>query len=178
MKHLFKAVGSLFLDQIVADISAAMLVLSVAVIFKNSLTGYILAFIISFLLFTYTAYRSGFKSGMNDTRRVPKDPNYRGYLYRGAVEGALSAIPLLIIYLLYKFGNLWWAWLGFRLANMYWYWPLSGIFPNHQPLIMLLAFAPMIIIPWLGYIAGYKSFILSDVFLKIYKNIISRLPEE
>ncbi len=178
MKHLFKGVGSLLLDQVVANISAAMLVLTVSVIFKNSLLGYTLAFGITMLLYSYCAYRSGFKSGIRDPRRVPKDPHYRGYLYRGAVEGAFAAVPLLLIYLLYQFGKFWWAWLGFRLADMYWYWPLAGMFPNHQPLIMALAFLPMILFPWLGYIAGYKNFILSDVFLNLYKKLLSRMPEE
>ncbi len=178
MKHFFKGVGSLLLDQVVANISAAMLVLSVSVIFKNSLPGYVLALCITMLLYGYCAYRSGYKSGNRDPRRVPKDPKYGGFLYLGAAEGVIAALPLFVIYLLYQIGKFWWAWLGFRLADMYWFWPLAGIFPNHQPLIMALAFIPMILFPWLGYIAGYKNFILSDVFLNMYKKILSRMPEE
>ena len=178
MKYLFKGIGSLLMDQLVANVSAAMLVLSVSVVFKNSLLGYVLALAITMLLYSYCAYRTGFKTGMHDPHRIPKDPMYRGYFYWGAVAGGVAAIPLFLIYLLYQFGHFWWAWLGFRLANMYWYWPLSGIFPNQQPLIMVLAFLPMIVIPWLGYIAGFKNFILSDIFLNLYKKAVSRLPEE
>lgn len=178
MKHILKIAGSLLIDQLVGVISGSMMVLGVAFFFHNSLTGYLLAGALTIFLFAYTAYRSGFKGGFHDPYRVPKDPFYRGYLYKGALAGALSALPLLIIYIIYRItrGGTW-SFL-FMLSNMYWTWPLMGAFPNHQQLVMASAFAPIVLIPWLSYIAGYKGIIFSDIFLNLYKKIAARLPKE
>ena len=178
MKHILKMVGSLLMDQLVGIISGFMMIIGVAFFFKNSLTGYLLAASITIFLFSYIAYRSGFKGGFHDPRRISKDSSYHGYLYKGALAGLIAALPLLITYIIYRIvRNGTWA-LIFMLANMYWTWPLLGAFPNHQQLVMGLSFVPMILIPWLGYIAGYKNIIVGDLFLDLYKKIVERLPKE
>ncbi len=169
MKHFFKLFGSLMADQFIGCISGFMLVLCVATFFKNSLMGFVLAFIISFGFYAYVTYNSAFKSGFHDSHRAIKDENYSGYLYIGAAAGALSAAPLMILYIIYKALNAGILGVYYMVANMYWTWPMINIFPNHQPLVMPLVVIPMILIPWLGYIAGYKNFLLLDYFMNLYQ---------
>ncbi len=178
MRHFFKAVGSLLLDQGVCLIASFMMPMCMAVLFNNSLAGYLIVAAVLIALYVYTAYRSGYKAGMKDPRRVPKDPNYHGYLYKGALSGLVAAAPLLVVYLIYKITSSAKAAFVFYMANYYWTWPLRGAFPSHQQLIMILAFVPMILVPWIGYIAGYKSFMFSDLAVKLYKKIVNRMPEE
>lgn len=169
MKYLLKTAVSLLADQVVGIISGFMLILCVSAIFKNSLTGYIIAFCICFGFYIYVTYLSAFKSGFHDSHRVIKDTAYRGYLYKGALAGLFSAIPLLIIYIIYKITNAGILAIYFMIANMFWTWPMSNIFPNHIQAVFISAFVPLIIIPWLGYIAGYRNFLFSDQFMKIYR---------
>lgn len=169
MKHLLKLVGALLLDQLVGIISAFMLVLCVSVIFKNSLTGYLLAFCICFGFYAYVTYNSSFKSGFHDSHRAIRDRQYKGYWYKGAVSGAVAAIPLFVIYVLYRLTGAGIVAVYYMIADMYWTWPMSCMFPNHRQLVMLLAFVPMVLIPWIGYIAGYKNFMVSDVIMKYYR---------
>ena len=178
MKQLLHTAGSLFLDQFIGVIAGMMMPLCVAMLFGNRLPGYLLAAAITIFLYAYCAYRSGFKGGTKDVHRATNTPSYKGYLYRGALAGLIAAAPLLIVYIIYKAtgnGN---AAFIFMMSNMYWTWPLKGSFPNHQQLIMATAFVPMIALPWLGYIAGYKQFLFSDLVMKMYKKIVERLPEE
>ncbi len=169
MKNLIKTVGALLLDQLVGIISGFMLVLCVSVIFKNSLNGYIIAFCICFGFYAYVTYNSAFKAGFHDSHRIAKTPSYYGYLYKGALAGAVSALPLLVIYILYRITNAGIIALYYMIANMYWTWPMGNIFPNHLPTVLALSFIPPVIIPWIGYIAGYKNFMVYDLAVKLYK---------
>ncbi len=178
MKHLFKSALSMIFDQFIGVIAGMMMPLCVAMLFSNRLPGYLAAAAITIFLYGYCAYRSGFKAGSHDPCRLPHDPSYRGYLYRGALAGALAALPLFVIYLVYVFTGSGNAAFIFMMSNMYWTWPLKGAFPNHQQLIMASAFIPMILLPWGGYIAGYKQFLFSDYIMGIYKKILSKMPEE
>ena len=61
------------------------------------------------------------------------------------------------------------------IATMYWTWPLGGLtgwFDRY--LIMGLAIVPAVILPWIGYIAGFKNFSVFDRLLIAYKNIIEK----
>jgi len=174
MKHIFKCVGSLLLDQFVGIISGSMLVLCVSALFQNSLLGYTLAFCICFGFYAYVTYNSSFKSGFRDKRRIEKDPSYHGYLYKGAVSGGLAALPLFGLYLSYRITGAGVLGLYYMIANMYWTWPMINIYPNHQPFVMSLAFVPMVVIPWIGYIAGYKNFLLADLAVKIYNKFAQK----
>ncbi len=169
MKHIFKCIGSLLIDQFVGIISGFMLVLCVSALFENSLMGYTLAFCICFGFYAYVTYISAFKSGFRDKHRIEKNNRYFGYLYKGALAGVLAAIPLFGLYLSYRITGAGILALYYMITNMYWTWPMINIFPNHQPLVMALAFLPMIVIPWIGYIAGYKNFMVADLAVKLYK---------
>ena len=178
MKHFFKTVGSLFMDQFICSIGATMMILCVAIFFKYSLTGFLLTAAATIIMFLYTTYRSGFKSGFHDPHRSAKKASYYGYIYKGFLAGLLSALPLLVLYVLYLYTQSEKVYFGFWLANMYWTFPLSGAFPNHRLLVMSLVFLPMVLVPWIGYIAGYKNFLFSDVAMRLYKKITEHLPEE
>ena len=166
MKQFFKLVGSLLLDQLVGIIGGMMTVLCVSTFFNNSFLGY---FVFCFGFYAYVTYNSAFKGGFRDPRRIRKDTPYSGYWYKGALAGIVSVLPLLAILLVYVIsGRPDWA-LYYMVADMYWTWPLAGMFKSHQMLIMSLTFIPSILIPWIGYIAGFKNFIVLDKVLELYR---------
>ncbi len=172
MKKNLKTVFELILDQFIGIISACMLVLCVAQFFKNSQTGYILAFCVCFGFYVYATYLTAFKAGFRDQHRILKDVAYRGYLYKGALLGAGSAIPLFVVLMIYLLVTKS-ASLVFYFMDMYWIWPLSRIFPNHVNELLYLAFLPMIFVPWISYIAGYKNFVLFDFVIQWFKKTSS-----
>ena len=170
MKKSLVTIGKLLLDQFIGVLSASMLVLCVSQFFKNSMTGYILAFCVCFGFYVYATYLTAFKSGFHDPHRAVKDQNYRSFLYKGALLGAISAIPLLVAHLLFLFVTAK-ASLAIYFINMYWCWPLSRIFPNHVQELIFYAYIPIIVVPWISYIAGYKNFMVSDLVVKLFKKI-------
>ncbi len=172
MKHILKTSLSLLIDQFMASVLGWMFVPFVIVFFKNSLPGYLLAFAICFAFYIYITYHSAFKKGSHDSKRPLKDPAYKGYFYKGAVAGLISAVPLMILYILYRLTVNPVIAVYFQNANMYWTWPLSRAFPNHVQIILILSFLPIVATPWIGYIAGYKVFYLTDVLMKIYNRFI------
>ncbi len=174
MKKFFKLVGSLFLDQFVGALSGSMLVLCVSTFFNNSKLGFLLAFVFSFGFYAYVTYNSGFKAGFKDIHRVQKDPSYRGHLYKGFLAGCVTILPLVALLIIYITTNNGIYALYYMIANMYWTWPLAGIFKSHQVLIMALTYIPMVIIPWIAYIAGYKNFVLLDKIIFSYKRYIDK----
>lgn len=174
MKKFLNFIGSLFLDQLVGIISGTMLVLCVASIFKNNFWGYLLAFIFSFGFYAYVTYNTGFKAGFKDIHRVQKDTSYRGHWFKGLLAGAVTIIPLIVVLIVYLITNNGIYAFYYMILNMYWTWPLAGIFKSHQILIMVLAYVPMIFIPWIAYIAGYNNFILLDKVVLLYKNYIDK----
>ena len=167
MKKMLSTVLSLLLDQFIAVISACMMFLP-TVQFMSSLWGYALAFAVCFGFYAYTTYLTAFKAGFHDSNRIQKTENYRAFLYKGAILGAISAIPLLIVVLLYFFVASQ-AWYGVFFIDMYWVWPLRCIFPNHLYAVVLTAFIPMVFVPWVAYIAGFKNIMVSDWLIKLYK---------
>lgn len=176
MKHLLKLVGSLLLDQFMGTIAGSMMVLCVYTFFKNSLTGYILAFIFCFIFYAYATYNSAFKSGFHDSHRAIKDTAYRGYWYKGAISGLISAVPLAIVYIIYLTADKGITGTFYMIMNMYWTWPMINIFPNHIYTVMPLVIVPLTVIPWLGYIMGYKTIFLTDVFLNLYQKFFPKKP--
>ncbi len=174
MKHILKCSGSLLLDQFVGIISGFMLVLCVSALFENSLMGYTLAFCICFGFYAYVTYNSAFKSGFRDKHRIAKDTHYFGFWYKGALAGILAAVPLFGLYVAYQITDAGILAFYYMIADMYWTWPMINMFPNHQPLVMALAFLPMIVIPWVGYIAGYKNFMVADLAAKLYKKFAAK----
>ncbi len=172
MKHILKTSLSILIDQFMSCVLGWMFVPFVIVFFNNRLSGYLLVFAICTGFFIYVAYHSAFKKGSHDSMRPLKDSSYKGYLYKGAIAGLISIIPLLVLYILYKLTANPVVAVYFQNANMYWTWPLSRAFPNHVQEILILSFLPIIITPWIGYIAGYKVFYITDVVMKIYNRFI------
>lgn len=169
MKQFFKMVGSLLMDQVVGIIGGMMMVLCVSTFFNNSFTGYFLAFIFCFGFYAYVTYNSAFKGGFKDPRRIRKECSYFGYWYKGALAGIISVLPLLSVFLVYVISNRpEWA-LYYMVADMYWTWPLTGMFKSNQMLIMSLTFVPSVVIPWIGYIAGFKNFVVFEKILELYR---------
>ena len=162
-------VGSLLLDQFVGIIGGTMMVLCVSTFFNNSFGGYLLAFIFAFGFYAYVTYNSAFKGGFRDPRRIRRDDKYCGYLFKGALAGVLSILPLLCFYLVYFFSRKPELAFFYMVADMYWTWPLTGMFKSHQMLIMGTTFIPSVIIPWVGYIAGFKNFLVFDKVVEIYR---------
>ena len=175
MKHLFKLVGSLLLDQAVGIIGGSMMVLCVSTFFNNSFWGYFLAFIFAFGFYAYVTYNSAFKGGFRDPHRIRREEGYYGFLFKGALAGILSIIPLLGLFIYYVVSKRpEWAFY-YMIADMYWTWPLTGIFKSHQTLIMATTFLPSVIIPWIGYIAGYRNFLLIDKVLALYRKYTEKM---
>lgn len=179
MKHLLKGAGLLILDQVMSVFVGIMFVPCVAMFFKNSLfLGYVVAFICCFAFYVYVSYITAFKKGFHDSHRAIKDLNYRGYLYKGALAGLIAAIPLIAVYIFYLVTGAGIVRRYFMIFNMFFTWPMFNIFPNHVPAIMILAFVPLIIVPWLGYIAGYRNFLFADLFAKLYNKWVPERPEK
>ncbi len=169
MKHFFKIVGSLLMDQFVGIIGASMMVLCVSTFFNNSFAGYLLAFAFSLGFYAYVSYNSAFKGGFRDPHRIRNETPYYGYWYKGALAGIISILPLFAVFLVYIISKRpEWAFY-YMLADMYWTWPLTGMFKSHQMLIMSLTFIPSVFIPWIGYIAGFKNFVLFEKIIDLYR---------
>lgn len=174
-KNLLKLSVSLFLNQILASIGGFMCIILVWLLFKDRMAAHILFFAITFSFFYYIEYMAAFKAGFHNEDRRNK-PNSKKYIFTGAFAGLISAIPALLFYIFYIVttftageGLQKVAILYYRILNMYYSWPLGNIFPNHMNAVFLTSFIPMIIIPMLGYIAGYKNFIFSDLLVKYIK---------
>ena len=172
MKKMLKLSLSLFLNQVLGSISGFMCVIFVWVLFRDRMASQILFFAITFSFFYYIEYMAAFKSGFHDEARR-NNPSSKSYIVKGAVAGAISAIPALLMYIFYLVtsfigseGLHQMAILYYRIFNMYYSWPLGNIFPNHIDMVFITSFIPMIIIPMLGYIGGYKNFVFCDLFLK------------
>ena len=174
MKHILKLSLSLLMDQFVGIISGFMLVLCVSALFQNSLSGFFLAFCVCFGFYYFVTYNSAFKSGFHDKHRIVKDQSYKGYLYKGLIAAVIAALPLVCLFILCRITKATILVLYYMIFNMYWSWPMMNMFPNHLNLVMILAFVPMIVIPWCAYIAGYHNFMISDVILKFYKKMIEK----
>lgn len=173
MKRFFKMVGSFWLDQFVGIIGGSMMVLPVVTFFKdNMMLGYTLAFIFSFGFYAYVLYNSAFKSGFRDEKRITKDPSYRGYLYKGALGGVVAALPTAIFFVCCMiFKEI--LYLYYEILTMYWTWPLGNILLWKNPhLVMGLAMVPTVLLPWIGYIAGYKNFSVFDKVLTAYRKFM------
>ncbi len=174
MKHVLKTSLSILIDQFMSCVLGWMFVPFMVVFFKNSLSGYSLVFAICTGFFIYVTYNSAFKKGSHDSKRPLKDPTYKGYLYKGALAGLISAIPLLVLYVLYLMSGNRVVGVYFQNASMYCTWPLTRMFPNHIQTVMPLVFIPIVVVTWLGYIAGYKVFYITDLVMKLYNKLTEK----
>lgn len=171
MKNTFKLSLSLLANQFLASIGGFMCVIFVFLLARDSIYAHIIFMIFTYPFFIYIEYRSAFNYGFHDPDRRNK-PKSKKYLYKGAISGFISGIPLIALIVLYIFssnaGNLFWsetAKLYTRIIAMYYNWPMCNMFPNHTLEVFLTSLIGIIIFPMIGYIAGYKNFVISD---KIY----------
>lgn len=175
MKNIFKLSLSLLGNQILASVGGFMCIIFVWFIAGSSIWSQVIFLAMTFPFFIYIEYRAAYKFGFHDSNRRNK-PNDKSYLYKGALAGLISAIPLYILILTYivtnAFGNVGiaqFAKLYARVLAMYYNWPMCNIFPNHDIAVFLTSMIPVVIFPMIGYIAGYKNIMISDYIYKLFK---------
>lgn len=172
MKQTVKLSLSLLMNQILASTGGIMCVIFVLLLAGSGLGAHIFFLALVFPFFIYIEYRAAYKYGFHDSDRRNK-PASKAYLYKGAVAGAISLLPLALLVAFYIFcvlkgfdSTMQFAKLYVRIFSMYYCWPMCNIFPNHTLAVFLTSFITPIIVPCLGYIAGYKNVMLSDAVFK------------
>ena len=168
---------SLLGNQFLASVGGFMCIIFVWFIAGDSIAAQLVFLCITFPFFMYIEYRAAFTCGFHNPDRRNK-PDSRAYIYQGALSGLLSAIPLyllIIIYIAFKTAgeagraNL--VRFFIKVISMYYNWPMCNIFPNHQTTVILTSMIWVIVFPMIGYIAGYKNFVLSDSVLEGIKKL-------
>ncbi len=170
MKSVFKLGGTLILNQFIADIACAMCILPFPMIFgKDSVTTYVLFLILDMFFFYYISYHSAYKVGFHDVSRHSSEQYDRGYLGRGllaAIAGAAPSLLMLLVYLIGHIGNIVQiksALYVFRMWNLYAYWPLSQLIPNHVVWICVICLLTQMVFPFIGYVCGCKGIVFSQI---------------
>ena len=173
MKNILKLSLSLLGNQALAFVGSTMCVIFVNLIAGNTLFAHLLFLAINLSFFVYIEYRASFSSGFHDPDRR-NDPYNKKFIFKGLVAGAVSIIPLLIFvsfYLYFYFINHepWYNLLTIhiRTISMYYVHPMLNIIPNHPLFVMITSLLIPIIIPMLGYIAGFKNYVWTYEILKI-----------
>lgn len=163
------------MNQILASVAGYMCVIFTAMIAGDTIMAHVIFLLFTFPFFVYIEYRAAFKYGFHDPDRR-NNPKSKKYIFKGALAGLISAIPLyaLIITFLVSYVNnvkgvSMFSLLYTRMFSMYYNWPMCNIFPNHVVEVLLTSMVPVIILPMLGYIAGYKNILLTDPIYKLFK---------
>ncbi len=179
MSKVFKLSLSLFFNQILATVGGFMCIIFVNLVAGDTIAAQLLFLAITMPFFIYINYRASFTVAFHDSDRRNK-PESNNYLYKGALAGLISIIPLIIlvcVYLYFYFTNqIPWANLIkiiTRIYSLYYNFPMCNIFPNHCPEVLVSSLFIPIISAWLGYIAGYRNFSIYDkilIYLKSRKN--------
>lgn len=170
MKKTLKLSLSLIGNQFLASIGGAMCILFAYFLAGDTIMAHVIFLLFSYPFFIYIEYRSAFYHGFHDSNRR-NAPDSKSYLFKGALAGLISAVPMLILIIVYVacYDNViisQSAKLYARAIAMYYNWPMCNIFPNHTLEVLLSSLVGLIVFPMIGYIAGYKNFVISD---KIYK---------
>ena len=170
MKKTLKLSLSLLGNQFLASIGGAMCILFAYFRAGDTITAHVIFLLFAYPFFIYIEYRSAFYHGFHDSNRR-NAPDSKSYLFKGALAGFISAIPMIVLIIVYVvfYDNVFVsqsAKLYARVIAMYYNWPMCNIFPNHTLEVLLSSLAGLIVFPMIGYIAGYKNFVISD---KIYK---------
>ena len=173
MKKIFKLSLSLLANQFLASIGGFMCVIFVWLLAGDSIYAHLIFLLFTYPFFIYIEYRAAFNYGFHDPKRK-NSPNSKSYIFKGALAGLISAIPLYTLIIIYivnvHLNNILlsaYAKLYTRIFSMYYNWPMCNIFPNHTIGVFLSSMIGVIIFPMLGYIAGYKNFVISDKIIKI-----------
>ncbi len=175
MKNIFKLSLSLLANQFLASVGGFMCIIFVWMLAGDSIWSQIIFLLFTFPFFTYIEYKSAHKYGFHDSDRR-NNPDSKKYLYKGAVSGIISSIPLYSLVAIYIVSNnsgsiviAQFSKLYTRIISMYYNWPMCNIFPNHITEVFLSSLIPLIIIPMIGYIAGYKGIYITDGFFRMLK---------
>ena len=173
LKNTLKLSLSLIGNQVLCFVASAMCVIFVNLIAGSTLLAHLLFLAINFSFFVYIEYRAAFLAGFHDIDKR-NNPHSKSYFFRGAVAGCISVIPLAIFigFFLYFFLINHHPWMNLlkifiRNISMYYVHPMLNIFPNHAVFVMISAIIIPIVIPMIGYIAGYKNFEWTYEILKI-----------
>ncbi len=177
MKNILKLSLSLIGNQFIAVVGAAMCIIFTGLFFGDTVLAHVVFLLFTMPFFIYIEYRAAFTYGFHDANRR-NAPNDRSYIFKGFFAGLISYLPLIIlitIYLCYFFLNQI-PWANFykiiiRIASMYYNFPMCNLFPNHAPEVLISSIIPPILVPMLGYIAGYKNFVISELFFKSKKTL-------
>lgn len=169
MKPVFKLSGTLLLNQFIADIACCMCIIPFPFVFgQNSLLTYVLFLILNVFFYYYISYHGAYKAGFHDVSRHSSEAYDQGYLLRGLLGAVLGAVPSLLMLLVWAvghFGGVLYLKSGlyvFTMWNLFGYWPLQHIIPNHPVLICLVCLAMQILFPFIGYISGCKGIVYSQ----------------
>lgn len=172
MKNIFKLSLSLAGNQFISVIGAAMCIIFTGLFFGDTILAHIVFLLFTMPFFIYIEYRAAFVHGFHDSNRR-NAPNSKSYLYKGLLAGFISYIPIIILIVLYLYnfysGQIPWANLYkiiIRVSTMYYNFPMCNIFPNHCPCVIISSVIAPLFVPMLGYIAGYKNFVISYLFFK------------
>jgi len=172
MKNTLKLALSLIGNQFISVIGAAMCIIFSNLFFGDTIAAHIVFLLFTMPFFVYIEYRAAFMYGFHDSNRRNR-PNDKSYLFKGFIAGLISYIPIIILIILYlfrfysnqiPFANFYK--IIIRISTMYYNFPMCNLFPNHCPGVIISSILPPLIVPMLGYIAGYKNFLISDLFLK------------
>ena len=175
MKNIIKLSLSLLGNQFVSVIGAAMCIIFTNLFFGDTILSHIVFLLFTMPFFIYIEYRAAFTYGFHDSNRR-NAPNDKSYILKGFWAGLISFLPLIIlitIYLSYFFTNQI-PWANFykiiiRISSMYYNFPMCNLFPNHSPAVLISSIIPPLLVPMLGYIAGYKNFVISQYLFKSKK---------
>ncbi len=180
MKPVLKLSGTLLLNQFLANIACAMCVIPFPFMFGESLFTYTLFTALIMFFFYYISYHGAYKVGFHDVSRRSSKEYDKGYLKRGIIAALLAASPSILMFVLWYIGRafgivaLHSLQVPLFLWNMFGYWPITHIIPNHIASTFLICIAVQILFPLVGYISGYKGIVYSlkikDAFLNRTKH--------
>ena len=173
MKKVLKLSLSLLGNQVLGFVGSVMCIISVNLIAGDTIYAHLLFLLINLSFFIYIEYRAAFTSGFHDADRRNNCLSKK-YIWKGALAGVISIIPLLIIisFFLYAYfiGNVPLTntfTILLRISAMYYVYPMLNILPNHMLAVVLSSVIVPIVVPMLGYIAGYKNYEWTYEILKI-----------
>jgi len=180
MKPVLKLSGTLLLNQFLADIACAMCVIPFPFMFGESLFTYSLFTALIMFFFYYISYHGAYKVGFHDISRRSSKEYDKGYLKRGITAALIAALPSILMFILWFIGRefdiiaLHSLQVPLFLWNMFGYWPIIHIIPNHIFCTFLICIIVQIIFPLVGYISGYNGIVYSlkikDAFLNQRKH--------
>jgi len=172
MKNILKLSLSLLGNQFISVIGAAMCIIFTNLFFGNTIATHIVFLLFTMPFFIYIEYRAAFTYGFHDSNRR-NAPSDKSFLFKGLISGFISYIPIMILIVLYLFNfysnqiplsNFYK--IIIRIFSMYYNFPMCNLFPNHCPEVIISSIIVPLFVPMFGYIAGYKNFVISDLFFK------------